>query len=60
MHLYDMQGDEIVERPTGLTVIKNISGKRAKAALQRLNTDETGFQGFTPEFFLKKADIRFR
>lgn len=53
MQLYDMRGNEIVERNTGFTVVSNISGKRAKETLKKLNEKQTGFQGFTPEFFTK-------
>jgi len=53
MQLYDMRGNMIVERNTGFTIVPNISGKRAKAALKKLNEQDTGFQGFTPEFFTK-------
>lgn len=59
MQLYDMRDNKIVERNTGFTVMKNISGKRAKTALKKLNENQAGFQGFTPPFFLKSfADER--
>lgn len=59
MQLYDMQGGKIVERTTGFVVVSNVSARRAKSTLQKLNNENAGFQGFTPEFFLKEANIRF-
>lgn len=56
MQLYDMQGSKIVERNTGLVVVSNISARRAKNTLKKLNIEKTGFQGNTPEFFTKSFD----
>jgi hypothetical protein len=60
MQLYDMRGNKIVERETGFTVASNISGKRAKETLRRLNENQAGFQGFTPEFFTKDVKISMK
>ncbi|AKF12556.1 hypothetical protein PHIM7_8 [Sinorhizobium phage phiM7] len=60
MQLYDIQGGKIVERTTGFVVVSKISAKRAKSTLQKLNHENAGFQGFTPEFFTKNVKIGMR
>lgn len=62
MLLYGVEGNKIVERTTG-RIVKMKSGKAANTLLKKLNNKNTGFQGYTPDFFVtgfEEQRIKFR
>lgn len=59
---YGVEGNKIVERATG-RIVKVKSGRAANQLLKKLNNQNTGFQGFTPDFFATgfvEQRIKFR
>jgi hypothetical protein len=59
---YGVEGNKIVERTTG-RIVRVKSGRAANQLLKKLNNQDSGFQGYTPDFFasgFQEQRIKFR